>query len=44
MTSFSWGQSYNAFTSVNYDSRVALTSKLIIFKTLELYIKIVDAL
>ena len=30
------GQSYKASTSVNYDSTVVITSKLLIFKTLEL--------
>ena len=29
------GQSYKQFTLVNYDSRVVVTSKLLIFTTLE---------
>ena len=37
-------QSYKHFTLVNYDSRVAITSKLHIFTTLELYFTLVEAL
>ena len=37
------GQSYKASTSVNYDSRVILTSKLLIFMTVDSYITIVEA-
>ena len=29
------GQSYKAFTSVNYDSMVVITSKLLTFRTLD---------
>ena len=36
-------QSYKHFTLVNYDSRVVITSKLLILKTLELKFTSVEA-
>ena len=38
------GQSYKASMGVNYDSTVVLTSKLVIFTTLDSLITIVEAL
>ena len=38
------GQSYKASTTINYDSTVVITSKLLKFMTLDLKITIVEAL
>ena len=38
------GQSYKRFTLVNYDSRAVITSKLLIFTTLESKFMLVKAL
>ena len=38
------GRSHKAFTTVTYDSRVVITSKFIIFTTLEMLITIIGAL
>ena len=38
------GKSYEASMSVNYNSGVVLTSKLLIFTTLDMYIMIAEAL